>query len=156
MSVVTKYLETRGIPFEAIPHPKAFTSIDEARAMGVDADEVLKTVVVDSGNRHVLAVVPGSKRLDMHLVRTALEDPHAHLATEDELERDFPTFELGALPPIGGLADAETVVDPEVRQHETVVFAAGTQTESVRVRTEDLFKSEPVRYAPLVREPEKE
>jgi len=36
-------------------------------------------------------------------------------------------------------------------QHDTVVFAAGTQTESVKVRTEDLFRNEPVTTAPLTR-----
>jgi len=31
------------------------------------------------------------------------------------------------------------------------VFAAGAQTESVKVRTEDLFRNEPVTIAPLTR-----
>jgi len=153
MSVVTKYLEQRGISFEVIPHQRAFTSVDEARTMGVEADEVLKTVVVDTSSRHALAVVPGSRRLDMHRVREAVGDQHAHLATEDELARDFPRFELGAFPPLGSLLGVETFVDPEVSQHETVVFAAGTQTESVRLKTADLFRDEKVHYAPLVREP---
>ena len=36
-------------------------------------------------------------------------------------------------------------------RHDTLVFAAGTQTESVRVRTEDLFGNEPVTVAPMTR-----
>lgn len=55
------------------------------------------------------------------------------------------------MPPLGSLHGAPTYVDPEVMQHDTVVFAAGTQTESVRVRTEDLFRKEPVTTAPLTR-----
>ena len=54
-------------------------------------------------------------------------------------------------PPLGSLHGAPTYVDPEVMQHDTVVFAAGTQTESVKVRTEDLFRNEPVTTAPLTR-----
>ena len=36
-------------------------------------------------------------------------------------------------------------------RHDTLVFAAGTQTESVKVRAEDLFRTEPVTVAPLTR-----
>jgi hypothetical protein len=38
--------------------------------------------------------------------------------------------------------------------HETVVFAAGRQTESVKVRTEDLFRDEPVTIVALTLQPE--
>ncbi len=151
MSVVTEYLQARGVPFEVLKHPRAFTGVAEARALGIEADEVLKTVVVDTERGHVLAVVPGDRRLDMHLVREAVEDPHAHLATEPEIEGDFLGFELGALPPLGSLLDSETYVDVEVR-HEIVVFAAGSQTESIKVRMEDLFREEDVHFAPLAGE----
>jgi len=35
MSLTTEYLEGRGVPFDVVPHDKAFTSIDEARALGI-------------------------------------------------------------------------------------------------------------------------
>jgi hypothetical protein len=38
-----------------------------------------------------------------------------------------------------------------VLQHETVVFAAGTQTESVQVRTADLLQHEQVTTLPLIK-----
>lgn len=149
MSAVTEYLQRRGIAFEAIEHAQSFTTIAEAIALGIDADEVLKTVVLDTRNGHALAVVPGTRRLDMHRLREATEDPHVHLASEDELQRDFPELELGAMPPIGSMLHAPMYVDPSVREHETVVFAAGTQTESVKLRTEDLFRDEDVRFVQI-------
>ena len=66
---------------------------------------------------------------------------------EEEIEKDFPACELGAVPPLG----APTSVDPEVMRHDTLVFAAGTQTESVKVRAKDLFRNEPVTVTPLTR-----
>lgn len=154
MSTVTDHLESRGVPFESIPHPQAYTSIDEARALGIAADEVVKTVVLDTGGGHVLAVIPGSHRLNMHRVHKATGDPHAHLATEEEMRRDFPEYELGAVPPLGSLLGVHVYVDPDVMQHETVLFAAGSQTESVKVRTQDLFEGDGVTVAPLSRHPE--
>jgi Ala-tRNA(Pro) deacylase len=80
-------------------------------------------------------------------------DRHARLATEEELLRDFPGIELGALPPLGSLLGAPLYVDQEVLQHETVVFAAGSQTESVQLRTADLLQHEQVMTLPLIKHP---
>lgn len=154
MSLVTDHLEERGVPFEVIPHRQAYTSIDEARALGIAADEVVKTVVVQAASGNALAAVSGYRRLDMTLVRNAVGDNHARLATEEELAGDFPQFQLGALPPLASLLGAPVYVDPEVMGHETVVFAAGTQTESVKMRTEDLFQDGSVTIVPLSRHPE--
>jgi len=95
--------------------------------------------------------VPATCHLDMHLVRAAVGDRHARLATEQELLRDFPGIELGALPPLGSLLGAPLYVGQEVLQHETVVFAAGSQTESVQVKTADLLRHEQVTTVPLIR-----
>lgn len=154
MSLVTEHLQRRGAAFIAIPHAKTFTSLEEAEAIGVHADEVLKTVVLDTEHGHALAVIPGSRRLDLHLVEEAVGDPHAHLASEAELRVDFPEIELGAMPPMGSVVGAPMFVDPEVMDHETVLFAAGKETESVRMRTDDLFRGEVMTVAPLVRDEE--
>jgi Ala-tRNA(Pro) deacylase len=156
MSVVTEYLQRRGIPFEVVTHGRAVTSLAEALALGAQADEVVKTVVLDTGEGHVLAVVPASRRLDMRRVHLATGDTHARLASEEEVAADFPDMELGALPPLGSLLGAPLLVDPEVMSHDTVLVAAGTQTESVRARVDDLLKDEDVRVVPISRHPEEE
>jgi Ala-tRNA(Pro) deacylase len=156
MSAVTEHLQRRGIQFEVVTHPRAVTSLEEALALGIHADEVLKTVVLDTGDRHVLAVVPASRRLDMRRVHLATGDAHARLASEDEIATDFPEMELGSIPPLGSLFRASMLVDPEVLTHETVVVAAGRQTESIRARVEDLLKDEDVRVVEISRHPEDE
>jgi Ala-tRNA(Pro) deacylase len=151
MSLVTDYLTERGVVFEVVAHRRAFTSLQEARELGVAADEVLKTVAVRTRGKDVLAVVPASRRLDLRLVRESLEDPDARLASEAELQVDFPGYELGALPPLGSLLGVPLLVDPEVLRHQTVLFAAGTETESVQVTTAELFWDEPLAVLPLTR-----
>ena len=151
MTQVTEHLEARGVPFEPIAHQQAYTSIAEARALGIGASEVLKTVAVRVAGGYALRAVPATCRLDMHLVRAAVGDGHVRLATEEELLRDFPGFELGALPPLGSLLGAPLYLDQQVLQHETVAFAAGSQTESVQLRTADLLQHEQVTTVPLVK-----
>ena len=41
-------------------------------------------------------------------------------------------------------------------QHETVVFAAGSQTESVQIRTADLLQHEQVTTLPLIKNPDED
>jgi hypothetical protein len=94
MSVVTEHLEQRGSAFEVLPHRQAYTSTDEARALGIDAGDVLKTLAVRTGPGYALVVIPASRRLDLHLVRDALGDHHARLASEEELGRDFAAYQL--------------------------------------------------------------
>jgi len=139
MSVVTVHLEQRGCVFEVIPHRQAYTSVDEARALGIEVGEVLKTLAVRTGPGYALMVIAASHRLDLYLAREALGDNQARLASEEELGRDFPDYELGALPPLGALLRAQVHVDPEVLGHDSVTFAAGSQTESVKMQTQELF-----------------
>ncbi len=152
MTQAAKHLETHGVPFESIAHEQTYTSIAEARALGIDASEVLKTVAMRVADGYALIAIPASCRVDMHLVQAAVGDHHVRLATEEELLRDFPGIELGALPPLGSLLGAPLYVDQEVLQHETVVFAAGSRTESIKVRTADLLQHEQVTTQPLTRQ----
>jgi Ala-tRNA(Pro) deacylase len=95
--------------------------------------------------------IPATGRLDMHLVQAAVGDRHVRLATEEDLRRDFPGIELGALPPLGSLLGAPLYIDQEVLQHETVVFAAESQTESVQIKAADLLQHEQVTPRPLIK-----
>ena len=53
-----------------------------------------------SSTRAPGAVLPASERIDLRKVRELLEGGKSiHLASEDELARDYPDFELGAVPP---------------------------------------------------------
>jgi Ala-tRNA(Pro) deacylase len=155
MSAVTEHLQQRGSAFELLPHQQAYTSTEEAQALGIDAGEVLKTLAVRTGPGYALIVIPASRRLDLHLVRDVLGDHHADLASEEELTRDFPAYQLGALPPLEALLGSKVYVDPEVLGHDTVVFAAGSQTESVRMRTGELFGGEQATTVPMVKRPER-
>jgi Ala-tRNA(Pro) deacylase len=152
MAYVMDYLQGRGVTFTVIPHPKAPTAAGEAHAINVPADLVAKTVVVIANYGPALMVIPASRRLDMELVADAVGDPNVRLATERELERQFPDYELGALPPLSMLLLAPMYVDPAVAEREEIVFAAGRQDVSIRMATRDLFGTDPIVITPLTSE----
>jgi hypothetical protein len=55
VSVVTEHLKQQGNVFDIIPHRQAYTSTDEARALGIDAGEVLKTLAVRTGSGYAVS-----------------------------------------------------------------------------------------------------
>jgi Ala-tRNA(Pro) deacylase len=152
MTQVTEYLETKEIPFEILAHDRAFTAADEADSLHVDPHIVVKTLLVDTRWGRVLAVVPGDRRLDMQMLRDAVGDHFAHLASEVELMGVYPKLELGTLPPLGRLLELPTFVDGDIMRHEWVVFPAGSQTQAVRARTRDIFDREHVTITRLTHE----
>lgn len=149
---VTEYLEAKEIPFEILAHERAFTAADEAVSLHVDPHIVVKTVLVDTRWGRILAVIPGDRRIDMQMLRDAVGDHFAHLASEVELMGVYPKLELGTLPPLGRLLELPTFVDGDIMRHEWVVFPAGSQTRAVRARTTDIFDREHVTITRLTRE----
>lgn len=151
MSRVTEYLEEKGIPYESLPHERTYTAIDEAGELKVAADDVLKSIVLKTHCGYALAIIPASRHLDLNLARDAVGAHGVKLATEDDLERDFAGFELSAVPPLASLLGIAAYADPQVLDHESVVFAA-SQTTSIRIRTHDVLGDGNVVMVPLVQQ----
>jgi Ala-tRNA(Pro) deacylase len=151
MTIVTDHLERLGVRFEVLPHDRSETALEEAQALDIDPDEVLKVLVLDVESSHALAVLPASRRLDVDLTREALGDRRATLASEQEIADVFPEFEPGALPALPSLLHVPVVLDPRVLAHRKVTFAAGVQRESVRLASERLLRGATVTIAPISR-----
>lgn len=149
MSSVTEHLERQGVDYEVLLHEPAETGQAEAQVLGIPEDEVVKTVVLDLRTGHAFAVLPADCRLDLDLVRQAINSRHVQLASEEEIARDYPEFELGAVPPLGAMVRTPLIVDTRVLEHDEVVFAGGEQTSSIRMRTRDLFATSAIRVAPI-------
>ena len=139
---LTRALDEAGVGYELLPHPETMSARAEAEALGVDAGEVGKTLIVTTPEGYVRAVIPGDCRIDMHKLRDAVgaAGKKVHLATEDDLSRDYPEFDLGAVPPVGGSRRDRVLVDSRVAEHESVVVEAGSHDRSVRLPTAQLIR----------------
>lgn len=126
--------------FELVRHPRTETAGQEAMVLGLDLDEVGKTLVVATGEGFVRVVLPASCRLDMRKVRSIVDGgKEVRLASEAELAGAYPMFELGAVPPIGGTSD-RVIVDERIAAQDWVVVEAGTHEESLRFKASDLVR----------------
>lgn len=153
MADVTAFLEESGIDFDVLEHARTERAADEAAALSVGADEVAKTLVVVAPSGNVRAVLPASERIDLHKVASVLGvgGKKVHLATEDDLAREYPDFELGAVPPLGG-RDDRVIVDERLAGRDSIVLEAGSHERSVRLKSADLVRLTRAQVADIRRE----
>ena len=137
---IKQYLEEQGVKYEVICHQETFSAGEEAKATGATAGLVAKTLVIKTGDSEVLAVLPASERVDIHKLRDITGDNHARLASEDEMVRGHADYELGAVPPLGGLIGAPVYLDQRLEEADEVTFAGGTHSDSIKVSGEDFLK----------------
>jgi putative phosphoribosyl transferase len=138
-AVVVHFLEDHGAPYELLEHDEALTAAAEASASGVEPERVAKTVVLRDDDGFRLAVIPASEQLDLKRARRALgASGHLRLATEEEMDREFFSFDPGALPPFGSLLALPEVLDRRLLAHETVVCSSGDHRHSMVVSPRDI------------------
>jgi Ala-tRNA(Pro) deacylase len=138
-----KHLEEEGIGYELVEHDRALTAAAEARAAGQEPANAVKCVLLRGLGGYELVVLQASDRLDFGKVREHLGESAAdlRLATEEEMDTDFPQFELGALPPLGEMLPAPEIVDRRVLDHDRVLCNAGDHTHSVLIDPYEIVRA---------------
>lgn len=139
---VRRYLDARGLKWEALAHGEAESAAEEAAAVGTDPDHVAKTLLLHLSRGYAVAVISGGRRADKRKLHAATGDKHARLATEAEMAEAFPEYPLGTLPPLPRLLGIPAYLDPLVAGRGTIVFPAGSHTESARMAVADLLAAE--------------
>jgi Ala-tRNA(Pro) deacylase len=139
---LTTALDKAGVNYELLPHAHTERAADEAEALGVAPAEVGKTLVLTTPSGYVRAVLPASERLDFRKLGELLGvgKKRIHLSTEDDLARDYPEFELGAVPPFGDGRGDRVLIDSRLAERQSVVVEAGSHDESVRLPAADLVR----------------
>jgi Ala-tRNA(Pro) deacylase len=153
MEDVTGFLEEAGVDFDVLEHTHTERAADEAAALGIGPEEVAKTLVLVTPGGNVRAVLAASERVDLHKVAgvLGLAGKKVHLASEDDLARDYGGFELGAVPPFGG-RDDPVLVDERLADRDSVVLEAGSHERSVRLKAADLVRLTRAQVADICRE----
>jgi Ala-tRNA(Pro) deacylase len=148
-----RLLEDAGLDFDVLEHAHTERAVDEAAALGIGPEEVAKTLVLVAPGTNVRAVLAASERIDLHKVAAVLglSGKKVHLASEDDLARSYPDFELGAVPPLGGRED-RVIVDERLAGRDSVVLEAGAHDRSVRLKAADLVRLSQAQVADICKE----
>jgi Ala-tRNA(Pro) deacylase len=155
IAAVTAFLESQGVRYEVVEHRPTFSAAAEARASGTEPREAAKTLALHDRDGYRMAVIPATHRLDLHRVRELLgATSHLRLATEAELERDFPMFDVGAMPPLGPMMPMPEIIDVHLLYHDRILCAGGDHRHSLHLDPRDLLRVCEPRVASLCEMPE--
>ena len=132
------YLRENEVPYQTQHHPRAITAQEVAATEHVPGRMFAKTVMVTTGGGEMLMLaLPAPYHVNTEKAASALGAPEAHLADEERFAETFSDCEVGAMPPFGNLYNVPVCVDETLTEDETIVFRAGTHTDTMSVAYAD-------------------
>ena len=114
-------------------HTVAFTSQEIAQAEHVSGRQFAKTVILNSGQKLIMAVVPADHIIDIDTLKEKIGCDHLTLASEKDFIETFPSCQPGAMPPFGRLFGLPVYCDHVLAQQSEIEFNAGTHIDTIRM-----------------------
>ena len=127
--------------FRVIEHEAEGRSEKISTIRGNRPDQAAKAMVLDvrgggGGRRHVLAILPGSRKLDFAAVASLFEARKCGFASPETAEA-LTGCAMGAVPPFSLNPDLGIVVDEDLLANDTLFFNAGRLDRSMELDTKD-------------------
>jgi Ala-tRNA(Pro) deacylase len=127
--------------FRVIEHEAEGRSEKISVIRGNRPDQAAKAMVLDvrgggGGKRSVLAILPGSRKLDFAAVAALFEARKCGFASP-ETAQTLTGCVMGAVPPFSLNPDLSVVVDEDLLANETLFFNAGRLDRSMELDTKD-------------------
>lgn len=135
--------------YEHDPAAKSY-GLEAAEALGLQPEQVFKTLLIDVDGRLSVGVVPVDKQLDLKAVAAALNGKKATMADPAAAER-ITGYVVGGISPIGQKRLLPTVIDETATIHETVYVSGGRRGLDLGLSPTDLLKLTAARTAPIAR-----
>ncbi|MEJ2346160.1 MAG: Cys-tRNA(Pro) deacylase [Gammaproteobacteria bacterium] len=126
---------------------------EAARALGVAAERVFKTLVVEldgDAGRLAVAVVPVARQLDLKACASVFRAKRAALAGHADAERAT-GYVLGGISPLGQRKPLPTVLDASAARFETIYVSGGRRGLEIELGPADLLRLTDGRSAPISR-----
>jgi Ala-tRNA(Pro) deacylase len=132
-----EFLDEHQVKYVVISHSRAFTTQEVAAATHIPGKELAKSVIIEIDGTTAMAVVPGSQKVDLDLLRDAVGARQVTLAKEATFKDRFPECDLGAMPPFGNLYGMPVYVADSLTEDEEIAFNAGSHTQLVKLSYRD-------------------
>jgi Cys-tRNA(Pro)/Cys-tRNA(Cys) deacylase len=140
----TAALTSAGIPFteHAYTHDPANRDfgMEAATALGLDPDQVFKTLLVDVDGRLVVGIVPVTGKLDLKALAAAVGGKRAAMADPTLAERRT-GYVVGGISPIGQKTRHETVLDETAELWDVVYVSGGRRGFDLGLVPADLIRA---------------
>jgi Cys-tRNA(Pro) deacylase len=113
------------------------TAQDAAREIGVSVGEIVKSLVFVAGDRPIVVLCCGDRRVNEERLREAVGASTVRRTTADEAKR-FTGYAIGGVPPFAHETPCETLMDEDMSRFEKVWAAAGLPDAVFEIAVADL------------------
>ena len=137
---IKNYLTKEKVAFKVLEHPLAYTALEIAGAQHVPGRQLVKSVIVRADDHYLMCVLPAIHYVDLDHLKTVVKAKKLALATESEISKLFPEYEVGAEPPFGNLYGLSVILDKFLEDDEEITFNAGTHTDMIRIKLKDYLR----------------
>ena len=135
-----EFLDEHKVKYITISHSPAYTAQEMAAIAHLPGKEIAKTVLVKVDGKLVMAVLPGSFKINFESLRKVLGSENVRLADEHEFIDKFPDCEVGAMPPFGNLYGIEVFVANSLAEDEEIAFNACSHSQLIKMSYSDYEK----------------
>ncbi|MFD7158732.1 Cys-tRNA(Pro) deacylase [Kribbella sp. NPDC059898] len=135
--------------YEHDPAAKSY-GLEAAEALGLDPEQVFKTLLVEVDGKLTVGVVPVGKQLDLKAIAAAAGGKKAVMADPAAAERST-GYVVGGISPIGQKRALPTVVDATAADHPTVYVSGGRRGLDIGLSPADLITVTRARTAAIAR-----
>jgi len=137
-SDVHNFLTEQGIPHEIVQLPaRSNTAAKAAHLLGVQPEEVIKSLLFIVDDAAVLVLMPGDRNADAERVREAVGGGSCALARPQQV-LDITGYRVGAVPPCAHASQTPVLADERVFEPAVVYCGGGTETTMLKIRSDDL------------------
>ena len=138
----TVALDSAGINYtpHAYDHDAANTNFGQEAAdvLGIDAEQVFKTLLADVDGALVVAIVPVSGKLDLKALASAVGGKRAAMA-DPALAQKRTGYIVGGISPIGQKTAYPTVLDETAELFDTIFVSGGRRGFDIELAPADLL-----------------
>jgi Cys-tRNA(Pro)/Cys-tRNA(Cys) deacylase len=149
---VTRYLDSQKVPYTIFETPaEKLGALETAEFLNVPAEIVFKTIVVtcDKPKKPLLAVIPGSKAVDLKLLAAAVEEKKVHLPTEREAEQ-LTGLRVGGISPLALMNKGfQVVIDSSAQYHPEIHISGGQRGLNIKLPVGELIRLTKARVASI-------
>lgn len=140
---ITRLLDSRKISYTVFETPaEKLGALEAAQFLNVSPDVVFKTIVVtrDKGKKPILALIPGSRTVDLKLLAAFLGEKKVHLPTEREAEQ-ITGLQAGGISPIALINKGfQVVIDALAQTYPEIHVSGGQRGLNIKLSVVDLIK----------------
>lgn len=131
------------IKHKLLQHKIVYTALDKAKTLNVQAQKVLKSLVVKAGNKYYLVVLPADKNLDLNKLKQKLNQllkknkgklvDKVEIVKENWIKKNIKGVKIGNIVPFGFFWKLPTIVDKSVLKIKNVIINSGDYDKSIEL-----------------------